>query len=182
MPGKFLTLINFQSMGAQFPEFALLALAMMLAMITGGIDLSVVAIANLGASSPPTFCRRPWVRVSPYAAIAAVAALLVAALCGLINGILVAWVNVLPILATPGTQGAFMGMTIITRSAFSMFPEEYAFVGNGTVLGVPFPLILFIAATILVAVLLKQTRQGQHEDAGVQQHGHALSASETTGF
>ena len=47
LPNKFLSLRNFQSMGSQIPEFGLLALAMMLAMLTGGIDLSIVAIANL---------------------------------------------------------------------------------------------------------------------------------------
>ncbi len=53
LPSQFMTLRNFTSMGLQFPEYGLLALANMLAMITGGIDLSVVSIASLsGASSP----------------------------------------------------------------------------------------------------------------------------------
>ena len=47
LPNKFLTVINFESMTSQFPEFGLLALAMLLAMLTGGIDLSVVSTANL---------------------------------------------------------------------------------------------------------------------------------------
>jgi len=46
LPNKFLTLINFQSMASQIPEFGLLAIAMMAAMITVGIDLSVVSITN----------------------------------------------------------------------------------------------------------------------------------------
>ena len=46
-PSQFMTLRNFTSMGLQFPEYGLLALANMLAMITGGIDLSVVSIASL---------------------------------------------------------------------------------------------------------------------------------------
>jgi len=47
LPGKFLTIRNFQSMFSQIPEFGLLAIAVMLAMLTGGIDLSIVATANL---------------------------------------------------------------------------------------------------------------------------------------
>ena len=47
LPEKFLRLVNFQSMTSQFPEYGLLALGIMLAMITGGIDLSVVSITNL---------------------------------------------------------------------------------------------------------------------------------------
>ena len=45
--GRFLSVANFESMAFMLPELALLSLAMMLAMLTGGIDLSVVAIANL---------------------------------------------------------------------------------------------------------------------------------------
>ena len=47
LPDTFFSLRNFQSMTYQIPEFGLLALAMMIAMITGGIDLSVIATANL---------------------------------------------------------------------------------------------------------------------------------------
>ncbi|MEG0145701.1 MAG: ABC transporter permease, partial [Clostridia bacterium] len=43
---KFYTVVSFQTMGAQFPEFGLMALGVMLCMISGGIDLSVVGIAN----------------------------------------------------------------------------------------------------------------------------------------
>ncbi|MCB1129350.1 MAG: ABC transporter permease, partial [Verrucomicrobiae bacterium] len=47
LPGKFLTVRNLTSMGFQFPELGLFALAVMLSLITGGIDLSVVSTANL---------------------------------------------------------------------------------------------------------------------------------------
>ena len=48
-PDRFLSLQNLTSMAFQFPEFAILALAMTLNMLTGGIDLSVVGVANLSA-------------------------------------------------------------------------------------------------------------------------------------
>ncbi len=54
LPGKFLSVRNLQSMAVQFPEFGILAIAIMVTMITGGIDLSVVG-------APPT-CRRSWRR------------------------------------------------------------------------------------------------------------------------
>ena len=46
---RFLSPANLTSMAFQFPEFAILALAMTVAMLTGGIDLSVVGAANLSA-------------------------------------------------------------------------------------------------------------------------------------
>ena len=48
-PDRFLSSQNIVSMAFQFPEFAILALAMTIAMMTGGIDLSVVGVANLTA-------------------------------------------------------------------------------------------------------------------------------------
>src|SRR4029079_16074268 len=48
-PDRFLSAQNVTSMAFQFPEFAILALAMTITMLTGGIDLSVVGAANLSA-------------------------------------------------------------------------------------------------------------------------------------
>ena len=48
-PDKFLRYYNFQSISFMFPEIGLLSIAMMIAMLTGGIDLSVVGIANLSS-------------------------------------------------------------------------------------------------------------------------------------
>ena len=45
-PGVFLNPVNLQNIGLVAPEIGLLSLAVMMAMLTGGIDLSVVAIAN----------------------------------------------------------------------------------------------------------------------------------------
>ena len=47
LPDKFLTVINFQSIVSQFPEYGLMALGIMLAMTTGGIDLSLISIMSI---------------------------------------------------------------------------------------------------------------------------------------
>ena len=46
-PSMFLTINNLQAMTYQFPEYGLIALGVMFAMIAGGIDLSLVGVANL---------------------------------------------------------------------------------------------------------------------------------------
>ena len=43
LPGKFFTIRNMQSMAVQFPEFGILAFAILITMLTGGIDLSTWA-------------------------------------------------------------------------------------------------------------------------------------------
>jgi simple sugar transport system permease protein len=58
--GQFLDPFNLRSMAKQLPEIALLAMGVMLAMISGngGIDLSVVSIANLSAVTLDSFQKR----------------------------------------------------------------------------------------------------------------------------
>lgn len=46
-PRSFLTINNLQSMAFQLPELGILSLAMMIVMLTGGINLSIIATANL---------------------------------------------------------------------------------------------------------------------------------------
>lgn len=165
MPSKFLTVINIQSMVSQFPEFGLLALAMMLAMITGGIDLSVVAIANLAGVVAAYILSEtvgPSLPVGYAVAGAVLAVVLVSGFCGLINGVLIAQFRVPPLLATLGSSGLFMGSAIIITKggSISSFPEEFLLLGSGNILGIPVPFLLFVIVAILISILLGHTRQG----------------------
>ncbi|MFA5513879.1 MAG: ABC transporter permease [Sphaerochaetaceae bacterium] len=165
LPDIFLSQVNIRSMASQFPEFGFLALAMMLAMITGGIDLSVVATANFtGVIAALILTKGPEAGMSPILAIVlAIASVIALAIpCGLINGILIAFVGVPPILATLGTQGLFLGLaTVITKGlSIANFPNQFLFIGSGYLFGVPFVFILFLIGTIVVALILGRTQQG----------------------
>ena len=54
---KFFTIKNFQKIASAFPEYGLMALGAMVCMITGGIDLSSVGIANLTGIAMATFMK-----------------------------------------------------------------------------------------------------------------------------
>ncbi|MFW6137820.1 MAG: ABC transporter permease [Spirochaetota bacterium] len=166
LPDKFLTLINFQSMTSQFPEFGLLAIGMMLAMISGGIDLSVVSITNftgvLTAIVLKSYTGEAGTGVSTVIFLAIMTALAVSALCGMVNGTLISQVGVPPILATLGTQGLFLGLAIVITEGHGIhtFPTKFLFIGSGTIGALPMPLIIFIACILLVSLLLKKTTLG----------------------
>ena len=168
LPDKFLTVINFQSMASQIPEFGLLALAMMVAMMTGGIDLSVVSITNLtgvvGAIVLTKFINPQMeggqiVLIIILAILAIIAASLV---CGLMNGFLIANVGVPPILATLGTMGLYLGIAIVITGGHGVtgFPDKFLFIGSGTIGIVPVPLIIFIVCALVVALVLNKTTLG----------------------
>jgi len=167
-PERFLSAQNLTSMAFQFPEFAILALAMTLTMMTGGIDLSVIGVANLSAviaASLLAAFATPDMTLAqslPWLMLAAVAALATGALAGAFNGLLVAHFALPPILATLGTGLVFTGFAVALTggSAVMGFPEAVAWLGNGRVAGVPVPLVVFAVLAIGLHVLLTRTSFG----------------------
>ncbi len=163
-PDKFLSAQNMTSMAFQFPEFAILALAMTVTMLTGGIDLSVVGIANLSAIIAAMILTTvsgggdgAGVLVMAYTA-----ALGVGVVAGLFNGMLVASLGLPPILATLGSGLIFTGVAIALTGGSAMmgFPAATAWIGNATILGIPAPLILFAALALGISLLLTRTSFG----------------------
>jgi simple sugar transport system permease protein len=94
--------------------------------------------------------------------VALAAGLAVAVIIGLVNGYLVAYLGVSAILATLGTMTTVKGLAIgLTRGGvLSGFPAPVVFIGNGTVLGVPFSILVFLACAVPVAIWLARTPTG----------------------
>ena len=167
-PERFLSEGNLISMAFQFPEFAILALAMTLTMMTGGIDLSVVGVSNLSAvvaasllaSLAPTAVGI--VDSLPWLALAYGSALAVGAVAGAVNGLLVARLALPPILATLGSGLVFTGFAVALTggSAIMGFPDSVAWLGNGRLFGIPVPLIVFTVLAFALHILLTRTAFG----------------------
>ena len=167
-PDRFLSEGNLISMAFQFPEFAILALAMTLTMMTGGIDLSVVGVANLSAVVAATVLASVvpagigTVESLPWLALAYALALLVGAVAGAVNGLLVARLALPPILATLGSGLVFTGFAVALTggSAVMGFPDTVAWLGNGRLLGIPVPLVVFALLALFLHMLLTRTAFG----------------------
>jgi simple sugar transport system permease protein len=165
-PDKFLRYYNFESITFVFPELGLLAIAMMVTMLTGGIDLSVVGIANLagilaGSSFHHFLHDIPNAGLMPVVA-GVLVALLTGLFAGILNGFLIAKIRITPILATLGTGQAFVGLAVAITGgpAIVGFPDYWGFLGNGRLLGVPVPFILFVVVAPAVALMLARTAFG----------------------
>lgn len=165
-PGIFLTQRNLESMSFQFPEFGLLALAIMLTMLTGGIDLAAVGTANL-AGVLAALVLAPMADADPGRAAAAMVlvialAAVVGAVCGAINGLLVAKVGIPAMLATLGTMQLFSGLAIVITKGKAVvgFPEPFLLLGNGKLFGLSIPLLVFVACAGLFALILNRTAFG----------------------
>ena len=164
----FLSLGTLQSMAFQLPELGVLALAMMITLLCGGINLSIIATANLTSLTIGYVLTHlmpaDWATAAGIGTIllAFAAGLAVAGLIGLLNGVIIAYVGVSPILATLGTMTMVKGISIgLTHgNVISGFPEPILFIGNGVVLGVPMAVIVFALCAAPLALLLNRTPFG----------------------
>lgn len=165
-PDLFLTPRNFVSMAFQVPEIALLALGVMLAMLTAGIDLSVVSISNLAALSTSyllvTQVTEGGGNVYFWIVVAILIGMLVGLVAGFANGAIIAGVGVTPILATLATLTLYNGIAVGLRNGQSItgLPEEFVAIGNGSLFGVPMPMVILLVAAIGVAIYINRTGLG----------------------
>lgn len=162
-PSSFLGVANLQGMCVQFPEFGILALGMMLAMISGGIDLSLVGIANFASiAGVVVMLRMGGTPVSILAGI--VCAIGVGALCGIFNGFLIGYLRIPPMLVTLCGLQLYtgLGLAITKGPALTGLPESFSLIANGAIAGIPIALMVFIVVVLAVAFLLRSTVYGQH--------------------
>lgn len=169
--GPFFAVRTWQSMAVQFPEFGLMSLGVMFTMFTAGIDLSAVAIANVTSICAALALRavlegQPAATAPSMATATAVAlgiALAVGALCGVVNGVLIAVAKIPPILATLGTLELFGGIAIVLTDGkpVSGVPEAFGAVFASRVGGVvPMPLVVFLVCALVAAAILGLTGFG----------------------
>jgi len=146
------------------PVLGLLTLAMLMPIVSGGFNLAVTFTANIAGLV------MAWVLQSmggPDAGIAAfalavVAALAAGTLAGWVMGIVIAHTGAHPILVSLSMMIFLRGLgEFLTRgSDVSGFPAFVSELGHGTVMGVPVPLLIFIACIVLWQLLLTRTRLG----------------------
>jgi len=123
-------------------------------------NLSAVVAATLLASFAPTGVGT--MESLPWLALAYASAIVVGAIAGAINGALIARLALPPILATLGSGLVFTGFAVALTggSAVMGFPDSVAWLGNGRILGVPVPLIVFAILAIALHILLTRTAFG----------------------
>lgn len=163
-PSEFLSSGNIQTMAFQMPEFGLIAIGMMAAILTGGINLSITSIAALSGIVAAFVLSSSWAGAHPIlATFAAVAVCLaIAAITGILNGIVIAYVGVAAMLVTLGTMTLFDGISLnLTKGgSVSGFPDQFIAIGNGSVVGIPFPILIYIVSVVAAYFILERSAWG----------------------
>ena len=151
-----LTIIRFASI------IGVLSIGMTLVIIGGGIDLSVGSVMGLGSvvatlSVVQTFAEQTsWL-------VMVVVAILVGTLAGIVNGIVVAYGNVVAFMATLSMLVAARGLAEIfsNRSTQIVRSQEYIEFFRADIIGVPILIWIFVVVAVLGWVLLNRTTFGR---------------------
>jgi rhamnose transport system permease protein len=158
---NFLTVRNAFEIARLGVELGLLAVAMTPIVVTGGIDLSVGALLGLSA----VVCGAAFRDWHAPIALAAVLALLVGALGGALNALLIARWGIPPLIVTLGSLSLFRGIAEgVTQAAenYSGFPPGFLALGQGYAWGVlPMQLPILAAAFAVYVVLLHRSVVGR---------------------
>ncbi|WP_018010156.1 ABC transporter permease [Sinorhizobium medicae] len=138
---------------------ACLALGMTLVIISGGIDLSVGPTAAIAAVISATLL------VAGYPVpVAILAGLGIGVLCGLVNGVLVAYVGLQPFIVTLGTLSTYRAIALIYTGGNPVLgiPTEFRAIFTGSLAGIPSSVIIVAAVALAAWVLLKKTPIGEY--------------------
>jgi len=168
--GTFLQPQNLLNVIVQVAPIGILALGMMFAIITLGIDLSVgsiVAIAAVISASLAQISSRsgamyPGLVLPIFVPI--LAGLAVGAGVGAFNGLVISKFHIAPFIATLGMMTAGRGLALIYTNGrpISGLAPGFNYLGQGKILGLPVPILLLALVAAITWVILTRTRFGRH--------------------
>jgi ribose transport system permease protein len=153
----FLAPDNLRNMLTQNAPVGLVAIGMTFVIITGGFDLSVGAMFALGAVVYGSLeGALPWWQ-------ALLVAIVVGALAGGLNGILITKAGINPFVATLGTASVFSGAASLYTNAQAeiLTTDEFRFVGTQSVFGVRISIWILVLSFIVGAIVLAKTVYGR---------------------
>lgn len=151
----FLDIGNLQAILLALSVEATIAVGMMLLLISGGLDLSVGSV--LGFTGVVTgLALQAGIPTVPGILIGLLAALGV----GLINGLLVAKMNINPFITTLGMQITIRGLLLVIAHGRAVLnlPASFYVIGQGSVLGFQYPIFVMLAIVIVGDILMRNTR------------------------
>lgn len=156
----FLSGDNIVNMIVNSTTIGLAAFGMTFVILTGGIDLSVGALAALTGVFAADLLGRgvPMGVVIPLGILAG-------ALVGMGVGAIIAKTNIPPFIVTLGLTNIYSGLAIAYNDGYPVpiaLEDPFTVLGNGKILGIPTPILVLIAAFIICYIILNKTNVGRN--------------------
>lgn len=155
----FFTVPNLINIMQQSAINAIVAMGMTLVIISAGIDLSVGPVAALAA----VICASLMVAGVPVP-IAVILSLVGGALYGLFNGVLIAYAGLQPFIVTLGGLSLCRALALIYTGGNPIFgiPASFRAFVNGSLLGIPCPIIIAAIIALVLWIILTKTPLGEY--------------------
>lgn len=155
----FLTGINLASVARQTAVINIIALGMTLVIVTGGIDLSVgsiLAVAGLFGTMA--------IKAGQPIPLAILIGIFSGLVCGFLNGLMITQLRINPFIVTLGTLEAYRGFALVVSKGLPVheIPDAFSFLGDGTLLRIPFSLWILALCAVLMHFLLENTKLGRY--------------------
>ncbi|MFP4301752.1 MAG: ABC transporter permease [Spirochaetaceae bacterium] len=157
-PGAFPTLGNLRNVIEQVATLAIASAGVGMVMVTGDFDLSVGAVASLcGVAAAKLMVSG--LGVGP----AILLALLLGAVIGAVNGVLIAYAGVSPFIGTLAAMTSYTGLALFVTRGTTVFgmPEAFRWFGQGFVGPIPVSVIIMVLVVIVTWLILDYTTFGQ---------------------
>ncbi len=154
---RFLTGTNLLIVTQQSSINIVLAAGMTFVILTGGIDLSVGSILAASAMVAVLVSLVP-----DWGMLGIPTAILIGLGFGVINGLLVAYIRLPPFIVTLGSLTAVRGLARLLGEDTTVFNSDlpFDFIGNGSLLGIPWLVIIALTVVVLSWLVLKRTVLG----------------------
>jgi len=156
----FLTPENISNILLQTSINGVLAMGMTLVILTGGIDLSVGSVLAFSSIVAATFVTGD----NPHSPVVALlVGMVTGGLLGLINGWIIAYLKIPPFVATLGMLSVARGLTYAYTGGMPVpnLSESFLNLGEGSLLGVPVQVLIFLLIFGVLWVVLNHTTYGR---------------------
>ncbi|WP_439257932.1 ABC transporter permease [Lonepinella sp. BR2271] len=173
----FLSTNNILNILLQVSVICVISVGMTFVILTGGIDLSVGSIVALSAVCLGLFTH--WgmaqlgenptsTQITMVVGLSIIGSIVIGALCGYINGMVIVYGKVTPFITTLGMMGIARGLALTLSDGKTIynFPEQLRFFGNGQIaitenLHIPVPVIIALIVVLISFYTLTQTVFGR---------------------
>lgn len=155
----FATRTNILLVLRQSSTIGVVAIGATLVILLGEIDLALGAVVSIAGVLLTTLLLQTGVDT----VVAAVCGVVIGAVCGLVNGLLVTGLRINSFMATLGTMTVLAGLAFLATGGQTLFGDPIAglaFISNGYIAGIPFPVILLFLFYMMAWVLLTRTGYG----------------------
>ncbi len=163
---NFLTMPNVMSMMTSWSIKGLIALGVGMVIISRGIDLSSGSVLALASVVTALFAQNPEVSKygTPPIIVAILLGVIVGVLVGILNGAFIAYTKIPAFIATLGTMMVARGVALYITNGFpvSQLRDDFMHIGRAMCGPVPYLVLYFLIAALIVWVVLNHTVYGKN--------------------